>query len=99
MPRFTSSNATRDRAVHYEIYNSSNGTMQVCILKTSYKTRGKKDWHEAFFPDLIQEIADERHKRDEATQWTDLASQSYHDHIEKIVEPLVGPTLIEQQRR
>ena len=69
------------------------------MLKTPYKTRGKKERHEALFPDLVKEIDEDRAKRSGEVSWPDQGSDAYKAECERVAAPLLGPQLTDRQRK
>ena len=64
---------------------------QASILKTSYKTRCKKERHENLFPELVKEIDEERRKQSAEAKWPDQSAEAYKDEAEREATGLFGP--------
>ena len=86
----------RDAAVvnlhqaHQEAYGISH---KADLLKTSYKTRGKKERQEVLFPELVEEIQKETTNRPSEILWPDQNAEAYKDEVERLGTPLLGPKL------
>lgn len=69
------------------------------FLKTSYKTRGKKERQEIMFPELVKEIAEEKAARKATTKFPDQSSEEFKNEAERVATGLLGPQLSPRQRR
>ena len=67
-------------------------------MKTSYKTRGKKERHESLFPDLVREIEQDKAARKTEQQWPDQESEAYKKEATRVAEPLLGAQLTARQK-
>ena len=68
------------------------------FLKTSYKTRGKKERQQALFPKLEEEIAADIKAREEGAEWPDQSAETYKDEVQKLADAHIGKQLTKRQR-
>ena len=69
------------------------------FLKTSHKTCGKRERQETLFPDLVKEIESERAKAKGEIKRPDQDTETYKDEAERVASGLLGPQLLQRQRR
>ena len=60
------------------------------ILKTSYRTRGKKVRQEELFEDLKKEVEERRKQSGAPTKWKDQSSPAYKEECERQAKANLG---------